>query len=162
MNSILKIAVVVSALLWMLIPGPCYGQAGHMHRATRRRTAVVVSSATSSSASSQTAAAQQQTAAANQQAAAANQKAATAEQQTAAAQKQAATAEKEAAAAKQQAASASAAANSAVIPIGTVVPALPGGCSPKTINNQAYYECGVNHYRAVFQGSNLVYVTAKP
>ena len=25
-----------------------------------------------------------------------------------------------------------------------------------------YYKCGVNYYRAAFQGNNLVYVTTKP
>ena len=25
-----------------------------------------------------------------------------------------------------------------------------------------YYQCGKNYYRAAFQGSQLVYVTAKP
>jgi hypothetical protein len=119
---------------------------------TARRTAVVVGSTTAASASAQTAAAQQQTAAAQQQAAAA--------------QQQAATAEQEAAAAKQQAAAAPPPAPSpatgAPLPLGTVVAALPAGCTPTPVGGVEYYHCGGNFYRAVFQGNQLVYVTAKP
>jgi len=39
---------------------------------------------------------------------------------------------------------------------------FPAGCTAKTVGNVEYYHCGGNYYRAVFQGNNLVYVTAKP
>ena len=48
------------------------------------------------------------------------------------------------------------------LPLGTVVSSLPGGCNTKTVSGVAYYHCGENYYRAVFQGNNLVYVTANP
>jgi len=46
--------------------------------------------------------------------------------------------------------------------LGTVVSALPAGCSPVEISGTQYYQCGADYYRAAFQGNNLVYVTAKP
>jgi hypothetical protein len=48
------------------------------------------------------------------------------------------------------------------LPLGTVVSALPPGCTPMTSGGVEYQYCGANFYRAVFQGNNLVYVTAKP
>ena len=48
------------------------------------------------------------------------------------------------------------------LPVGTVVPALPAGCTPKTVGGVAYHVCGNDFYRAAFQGSTLVYVTAQP
>ena len=48
------------------------------------------------------------------------------------------------------------------LPLGTVVPALPGGCVSTPVSGVEYYQCGANYYRAVFQGNSLVYVTAKP
>lgn len=48
------------------------------------------------------------------------------------------------------------------LPLGTVVHALPGGCTPTPVGGVQYYYCGGNFYRAVFQGNQLVYVTAKP
>nr|MBS0022415.1 hypothetical protein [Gammaproteobacteria bacterium] len=111
-----------------------------VRRRTARRTAVVVGSA----GAAQTAAAQQEAAAAQQQAAAA---------------------EQEAAAAKQPAAAAPPApppATGAALPVGTVVSALPTGCTPTTAGGTEYYHCGANYYRAAFQGTQLVYVTAQP
>ena len=128
-----------------------------MHRATRRRTAVVVGSAASASGSAKAAEAQQQTAAAQQQSAASQQEAAAAKQQAAAAEQEAAAAKQEAAAAKQEAAAAK-----GVLPLGSVVPTLPAGCVSTTAGGVEYQHCGGNYYRAVFQGSNLVYVTAQP
>ena len=158
MNRVLKIAVV-GGLSLVLIPELCYGQAGRMHRATRRRTTVVVGSSVqahdAAAASASTAAAQQQTAAAQQQAAAANQRAAAAEQQ-------ATTAQQQASAAQQQAAAASAAVNAAPLPVGTVVPTLPNGCTQTAIGGVQYSKCGASYYRAAFQGNTLVYVTAQP
>jgi hypothetical protein len=91
---------------------------------------------------------------------------ATANQQAAAAQQEAAAAEAEAAAVKQQTAPATLPPQPAdtgkPLPLGTVVSALPAGCTPTTAGSVEYYHCGPNYYRAAFQGNSLVYVTAKP
>jgi hypothetical protein len=78
-------------------------------------------------------------------------------QQSAAAQQQAATAQQQAATAQQQAAAAAAAGKP--LPLGTVVAALPPGCTSTPVGGVEYYSCGANFYRAAFQGNNLVYVT---
>jgi hypothetical protein len=85
----------------------------------------------------------------------------------AAAQQQAAAAQQQAAPAQQQAAPATPAApppaaTGKPLPLGTVVSALPGGCTSTPVGSVAYYYCGGNFFRAVFQGNKLVYVTAKP
>jgi len=81
-----------------------------------------------------------------------------------AAHAQTASAQQQTAAAKQQAAAPAppAAAAGKPLPLGTVVAALPGGCTPTPVGGVEYYYCGGNFYRAVFQGNQLVYVTAKP
>jgi hypothetical protein len=114
-------------------------------RRTTRRTVVVAS---------ETAAVAGQ---ANAQAATAQQQAATAQQQSATAQQQSATAQQQSATAQQQAAGAGQA-----LPLGTVVTALPAGCSQVTSGGVEYSKCGANYFRAAFQGNNLVYVTSKP
>jgi hypothetical protein len=48
------------------------------------------------------------------------------------------------------------------LPLGTVVAALPAGCTPTPVGGKEYYYCGGNFYRAAFQGNQLVYVTTKP
>lgn len=48
------------------------------------------------------------------------------------------------------------------LPLGTVVPQLPAGCTPMTVGSVQYYHCGDNYFRAAFQGNTLVYVTATP
>jgi hypothetical protein len=48
------------------------------------------------------------------------------------------------------------------LPLGTVVSALPAGCTSTPVGGVEYYYCGGNFYRAVFQGNKLVYVTVKP
>ena len=49
------------------------------------------------------------------------------------------------------------------VPIGAVVQALPPGCVATPIGGVEYYNCAPGvYYRAVFQGNNLVYVSAKP
>lgn len=48
------------------------------------------------------------------------------------------------------------------LPLGTVVTALPAGCTSTPVGGEEYYYCGGNFYRAVFQGNSLVYVTAQP
>ncbi len=153
MKTIFKIAVVATALLFMLIADVplMLGRAiplllerdvpllfeqlvpeAHallgVRRRTRRRTAVVVGSAAAA--------------------------------QTAAAQQQAAAAEKEAAAAAPTAPPP--ADSGKPLPLGTVVAALPAGCVATPVGGVEYYYCGGNFYRAVFQGNQLVYVTAKP
>ena len=112
-------------------------------RRTTRREVVAVGAASASAATAQAATAQQQSATAQQQSATAQQQAAVAQQQS--------TAPPPPAAASGQA-----------LPLGTVVAALPAGCSQVTSGGVQYYKCGADFYRAVFQGNNLVYVTAKP
>jgi len=163
MKTMIKTAAVGAGLVLMLLtdippqlfyPGPQLVPDAHailgVRRRTRRRTAVVVGTTVHAADSAQMAQAQQQTAAAQQQAAAS--------------QQQAAAAKQEAAAAKQQAAVAppAPAAAGAPLPLGTVVAALPGGCTSTLVGGVEYYYCGGNFYRATFQGNNLVYVTAKP
>jgi len=92
------------------------------------------------------------------QSAAAQQQTATAQQQAATAQQQAAAAQPPQAAAPQPAPAASGQAQ----PIGTVVTALPAGCTQTTVGGVQYSKCGATYYRAAFQGNNLVYVSAQP
>ncbi len=53
-------------------------------------------------------------------------------------------------------------AGSGLLPMGTVVSTLPKGCTSMQVSGTEYHHCGVNYYRAAFQGSNLVYVTSQP
>jgi hypothetical protein len=164
MKTILKIAATTIALVLMLIadipllPVQLVPEA-HAVLGVRRRTAVVVGATVHAADSAQMAQSQQQAAAAQQQAAAS-------QQQAAAAQQQATAAKQEAAAAKQQAAAAPpappAAAAGTLLPMGTVVSALPAGCVSTPVGGVEYYYCGGNFYRAMFQGNTLVYVTAQP
>jgi hypothetical protein len=104
-----------------------------VRRRTRRRTAVVVGTAASA-----------EVATANQQAAAAEQQAEAAQQQAAESQQQAAP-------------------SGSAVPIGTVVSALPGGCTSVVVNNTNYFNCAGTYYKAAFQGNKLVYaVVQKP
>ena len=154
MRPVLVIAGFAAAVVALLIPEVVDAQAGRMHRATRRRTAVVVSSATH---------ARDQQAMAAQQAATTQQAAAqqtTAEQQSATAEQQSATAEQQSATAQQQAAAAAALAPP--LAIGTVVHTLPAGCVATPVGGVQYNHCGNDYYRAVFQGNDLVYVTTEP
>jgi len=90
--------------------------------------------------------------------------AAVASNQAAAAQQQAAPAQQQAAPVQQQASAPPpvAAGKGEPLPLGSVVPSLPGGCTSKPVGGVEYYHCGSDYYRAVFQGNSLVYVTAKP
>lgn len=117
--------------------------AGVARRTTRRVVAVEATAATTATASAAAAAGAQQQAIAQQQAATAQQQAAVAQQQAAVAQQQAQAAQPKPAAAPA---------------IGTVVPALPGGCKPTPVGGVEYYLCGDVWYRSAFQGNNLVYV----
>jgi cell division septation protein DedD len=120
-------------------------------RRTAYRTAAATTTAAASQSSAQAATAQQQSATAQQQSATAQQQAATAQQQTAAAQQ-----------AQVAASQPSPTASGQALPIGTVVAALPAGCTQTTSVGVQYSKCGANYYRAAFQGNNLVYVTAQP
>ena len=163
MHTLRRIAAVAMALVVMLmadvplLPVSLVPEAQAI-LGTRRRTAVVVGATVHAADSAQMAQAQQQTAAAQQQATAAQQQAAAAEQEAAAAKQEAAAAKQEAAAAPPQ----PSAAAGKPLPLGTVVAALPPGCVATPVGAEAYYYCGGNFYRAVFQGNQLVYVTTKP
>ena len=81
-----------------------------------------------------------------------------------AASEAAAMSHQQAAPAQQQAAPAAQppAATGKPLPLGTVLSALPAGCTSTPVGGVEYYYCGGNFYRAVFQGNKLVYVTAQP
>ena len=138
MKTILKITVVVGAIVLMAPKADAVLGA-------RRRTAVVASDETKAADSAKVAQSQQQTAAA--------------QQQTAATQQQTAASKPPAAAAP---AAPPPAADGKPLPMGTVVSALPPGCVSTPVGGVEYYYGGGNFYRAVFQGNNLVYVTAQP
>jgi nucleoid-associated protein YgaU len=163
MKTIPKIAVVAIALVLVvladapLLPVQLVPEAQAIFGVWRRharRWAVVGTAAVATTA----------TAAAASEAAAAQQQAAAAQQQAATAQKQAATAQKQAPVAAPPAPrpAAPAAAAGKPLPLGTVVSALPAGCTSTPVGGVEYYYCGGNFYRAVFQGNELVYVTAQP
>ena len=161
MKTIFKCALITLVLFLLLISDvPLLIRdlvpEAHAIFGVRRRTAVRTAVVVGSAASAQTAAANQQAAAANQQAAAAQQEAAAAKQEAAAAKEEAATAKQQAAATPPPAAAGE------PLPLGTVVAALPGGCTSTPVGGVQYYYCGGNFYRAAYQGNMLVYVTAKP
>jgi hypothetical protein len=68
------------------------------------------------------------------------------------------------AAAANAAASAAAAQRAAgsAVPIGTMVPSLPSGCSSTVINGVKYFNFAGFYYRAGFQGNNIVYIVSAP
>jgi hypothetical protein len=47
------------------------------------------------------------------------------------------------------------------VPIGTVVPALPAGCSSVAVQGANYFNCAGVYYKPSFQGTNLVYVVVQ-
>jgi hypothetical protein len=120
------------------------------------------SAAAASASQQQAAAAQQQAAASQQQAAASQQQAAASQQQAAPSQQQAAPSQQQAAPSQQQAAPPPAVAAGSPLPLGTVVAALPGGCTNTPVDGVNYYYCGGNFYQAVYEGSALRYITVKP
>jgi hypothetical protein len=153
MKTILKISVGAVALVSMILadvpfmPVQLVPEADAIlgvWRRHARRWAVVGTAAVATTAAATTAAAATETAAAQQQAAAAQQQSAAAQQQAAAA------------------AAPPPAAAGQPLPVGTVVSALPAGCTSTPVGGVEYYYCGGNFYRAVFQGNKLVYVTAQP
>ena len=137
MKTILKIAATTIALVLMLIADMPLLPVQLVPEAqaifgVRRRTAVVAYSAGAAAGS---AAAESQMSAMSQQ---------------------------QAATAQQQAPAPPPAAAGTPLPLGTVVSALPAGCTSTPVGGVNYFYCGGNFYRAVFQGNNLVYVTAQP
>jgi hypothetical protein len=75
----------------------------------------------------------------------------------------AATSQQQSATTEQQASTAAPPADAGEpLPLGTVVSSLPADCVSTPVGGVDYYKCGVNYYRAAFQGNNLVYVTVKP
>ena len=124
--------------------------AGVARRTTYRAVAATSTTAAATSATSQ------------QQAATAQQQSATAQQQSATAQQQAATAQQQSAAAQKPAAPAAAAAPAGTPAVGTIVKALPAGCTQEAKGGVEYQRCGNVYYRAAFQGNSLVYVVQQP
>ena len=47
-------------------------------------------------------------------------------------------------------------------PVGTIVTTLPPGCATTQLNGVEYQRCGSTYYRAMMQGSNLVFVVQQP
>ena len=142
MKTILRVSVIAISLVFMLLADVSILSVKLVPEAeailgVRRRTAVVASSAAHAEDAAAMSQAQQQTAAAQQQATAAKQQAAAAPAPPAAAAGQ-------------------------PLPVGTVVSALPQGCVSTPVGGVEYYYCGGNFYRVVFQGNQLVYVTAQP
>ncbi|HSF59071.1 MAG TPA: hypothetical protein VLD83_13460 [Candidatus Binatia bacterium] len=68
----------------------------------------------------------------------------------------------QAAAANAAAAAAAAQQAAAGLPIGTMVPSLPPGCTSTVIGGVNYFSCGGVYYRAGFQGNNIVYIVSAP
>jgi hypothetical protein len=73
----------------------------------------------------------------------------------------AATASAATAAAARSQQEATAARSASAVPVGTIVQALPAGCTAVTVGGTQYQECGGSFYRAAFQGNNLVYVVVE-
>jgi hypothetical protein len=80
----------------------------------------------------------------------------------AASEASAASSQQKAAASQQQPAAPQQQPGTGLLAMGTVVSTLPKGCTKMQVSEVEYQHCGVNYYRAVFQGNNLVYVTTQP
>jgi hypothetical protein len=144
-NSSLRLGFVKNAEAIIGMPRTPLSYAGVARRSMYREAAVVSTVAVTSAAAANAAAANMAYAnAAAAQASAANAAAAQAAAANAAA----------AAAAAQQAA--------AALPIGTMVPSLPPGCTSTVIGGINYFNCAGVYYRAGFQGNNIVYIVSAP
>jgi pyruvate/2-oxoglutarate dehydrogenase complex dihydrolipoamide acyltransferase (E2) component len=161
MKTVLRISVIVTVLGFMVmadipqLPVQLVPDAEAIFGVRRRafRRGVILGAAaegTAGAAAMYSATAQQQSATAQQEAATAQQQSATAQQQSMAAHQPEATPPPPPGG------------DGKPLPIGTVVHALPGGCTATPVAGVDYYYCAGNFYRAVFQGNQLVYVTAKP
>ena len=138
-ESSLRLGFVRNAEAIIGMPWTPYSYAGAARRSMYREAAY--GAAAANAAAMNVAAANAAAAnAAAAQAAAANAAAAQASAATAAA----------AAAAAQQAA--------AALPIGTMVPSLPPGCTSTVIGGVNYFNCAGVYYRAGFQGNSIVYI----
>ena len=67
-----------------------------------------------------------------------------------------------ASAANAAAAAAAAQQASSALPMGTMVPSLPPGCTSTVIGGVNYFHCGSVYYRAGFQGNSVVYIVSAP
>jgi hypothetical protein len=144
-ESPLRVGLVKNAEAIIGMPWTPLSFAGVARRTMYREAAVASTVAVTSAAVATSAAANMAYAnAAAAQAAAAN---------TAAAQAAAANAAAAAAAAQQAAAG---------LPIGTMVPSLPPGCTSTVIGGVNYFQCGGVYYRAGFQGNSIVYIVSAP
>jgi hypothetical protein len=72
------------------------------------------------------------------------------------------TAAAQAAAANAAASAAAAQAAASALPVGTIVPNLPPGCTSTVLNGVNYFNCAGVYYRAGFQGNNVVYIVSAP
>ena len=142
-NSPLRLGFVGNAEAIIGMPWTPYSYAGAARRSMYREAAYGAAAAN---------AAAMNVAAAN--AAAANAAAAQAAAANAAAAQASAANAAAAAAAAQQAA--------AAVPIGTMVPSLPPGCTSTVIGGINYFNCAGVYYRAGFQGNNIVYIVSAP
>lgn len=132
----LRITGVTTFIMLLFICETMEAQYGHMHRATRRRTAIVVSSATHAHDQQQAEAA---TAAAAEQTPPPAETAPTPAVTTP-----------------------PPASTQAKLAIGSVVTKLPTGCVSLAISGQQYYQCGANYYVAAYQEGTLIYMTVAP
>ena len=142
---LMLIADMTPQLLWLpsdiqVMSSDAQAVAGRQRRTRRRGVAVGYSAG-------------KQAGAAEASSASASEQQATTEQQQPAEQQQAAA---------PQTAAAPAPASTGALPLGSIVEALPEGCTKKTVDGVQYYHDGTNYYRAAFQGNELVYVTAQP
>ena len=48
------------------------------------------------------------------------------------------------------------------LPVGTIVPNLPPGCTSTALDGVDYFHCAGVYYRAGFQGNNVVYIVSAP
>jgi hypothetical protein len=139
-NSSLRVGFVKNAEAIIGMPRTPLSYAGVARRSMYREAAVASTVAVTSAAAANAASANMAAAnAAAAQAAAAN-----------------------AAAAQAAAAAAAAHAASATLPIGTMVPSLPPGCTSTVISGVNYFQCGGVYYRAGFQGNSVVYIESAP
>ena len=144
-NSSVTLGIVKDAHAIIGMPRTPLSVAGVARRSMYREAAVVTTVAVTNAAAANAAAANM---------AAANAAAAQASAANAAAAQAAAANAAAAAAAAQQA--------DAGLPVGTMVPSLPPGCSSIVIGGVNYFQCGSVFYRAGFQGNNVVYIVSVP
>ncbi len=158
-----RIIGILSAIVLLFVVDVAEAQSAeavaHSHRATRRRTAVVVSSATQAKDEQAAAAQQSETATTSAEAVPAGEAAPAAEAAPAPTGQTDPTTAPATAPATQAAPAPQATSSGGPLPMGTVVTSLPGGCEATPVDNVQYYHCGADYYRVAYQGSNLVYVT---